>query len=86
MVFHGLDEEVLTGVVVLYQSLLFHCLQAMTTVTQAQSLATSPKLPPRPSHACIPALIHSHTSDPKEKFQSHNSAPASRISRAQCSE
>lgn len=30
MVFHGLDEEVLTGVVILYQSFFFNCLEVIT--------------------------------------------------------
>ena len=30
MIFHGLDEEVLTGVVILYQSFFFNCLEVIT--------------------------------------------------------
>lgn len=30
MVFHGFDEEVLTGVVILYQSFFFNCLEVIT--------------------------------------------------------
>lgn len=30
MVFHGLNEEVLTGVVILYQSFFFNCLEVTT--------------------------------------------------------
>lgn len=31
MVFHGFDEEVLTGVVILDQSFFFNCLEVITT-------------------------------------------------------